>query len=408
MKVRNPLSQSQARRIALVAQGFADRRPATVDMRAFSKVLSRIALLQIDSVNVVTRAHYMPIFSRLGDYDVQVLHRAASRAPRRVFEYWGHEASYVRVDLQPSLRFRMANAATDAWGSVRRIILEQPGFVDWVLQEVIERGPLTARQIEHDVPRVREDWGWNWSQVKLALEWLFYTGQVSAARRNTAFERMYDVPERVLPASVLRAPTPTEAEAHRDLIRASAIAHGVGSEQCLRDYFRLRPAPARSAVAELVEAGELVPVAVEGWRRPGYLWHQAKLPRKVEAAALLSPFDSLIFERSRTERLFDYRYRIEIYVPAPRRVYGYYVYSFLLDERIVARVDLKADRPLGVLRVLSAHAEPAAPPETASRLWAELQSMARWLGLAAVVVEPQGDLSTALAQSGYPASTVSR
>ncbi|MGI8578718.1 MAG: winged helix-turn-helix domain-containing protein [Nocardioidaceae bacterium] len=396
VKVRDQLSRSQARRIALAAQGFAERRPAKVDMRAFSKLLDRIALLQIDSVNVVTRAHYMPIFSRLGNYDIEVLHRAAGKAPRRVFEYWGHEASYVRMDLQPSLRFRMANAAEAAWGSVRRVIAEQPEFVDWVLAEVTERGPLTARGIEHDVPRTKTHWGWNWSQVKLALEWLFYTGQVSAARRNTAFERMYDVPERVLPASVIQAPTPPEDEAHRNLVRAAAIAHGVGSEQCLRDYFRLRPGPGRRAVADLVEAGELLPVTVEGWQRPGYLWHQARLPRRVTAAALLSPFDSLIFERSRTERLFDYRYRVEIYVPAPKRVYGYYVYSLLMGEQIVARVDLKADRRSGVLRVLSAHAEPDSPAETPSRLRAELESMADWLGLGAIAVEPRGDLSGAL------------
>ncbi|MBA2698826.1 MAG: winged helix-turn-helix domain-containing protein [Nocardioidaceae bacterium] len=364
-------------------------------MRSFDRVLDRLALLQIDSVNVVARAHYLPLFSRLGPYDVALLHRAAGMAPRRVFEYWAHEASYVRSDLQPALRWRM-DARAGAWGGMRRIFEEQPDFVRWVRSEVEHRGPLTAREIEHDVPRTKEHWGWNWSQVKLALEWLFYTGEVTAARRNTAFERVYDLTERVLPRAVVDTPTPDVAEAHRQLIRAAAIAHGVGTEPCLRDYFRLGHQRSRQAVSELVEAGELTPVTVDGWTRPAYLWHQARLPRRVRTQALLSPFDSLIFERRRTEELFGYRYRIEIYVPAPKRVYGYYVYSFLMDEAIVARVDLKADRATGVLRVQGSYAEPGAPDETAYRLRDELVSMAAWLGLDHVTVEPRGDLAPAL------------
>lgn len=392
------LSKAQARRIALAAQGFGDPRPAEPDIRALTKVLRRIALLQIDSVNVVARAHYLPLFSRLGPYDRELLHRAAGRHPRRVFEYWGHVASYVRVDLQPSLRFRMHE--TDlVWGSVRRLSQEQPEFVAWVKQEVVDRGPLTARDIEHDVPRVNDSWGWNWSQVKIALEWLFWTGEVTAARRNSAFERLYDLPERVLPAAVIAAPTPSVAEAHRTLLRASAAALGIGTERCLRDYFRLGPAATRAAIADLVESGELLPVTIAGWERPAYLWHQARLPRRVEATALLSPFDSLIFERTRTEKLFDYRYRIEIYVPAPKRVYGYYVYSFLSGDRLAARVDLKADRQGDVLRVLGSFLEPGAPGDTAERLLAELESMARWLGLGGVTVEPRGDLAPALSSA---------
>ncbi len=393
---RGSLSRSQARRIALTGQGFADRVPASPDMRSLTRVLDRIALMQIDSVNVVSRAHYLPLFSRLGPYDTELLHRAAGSPPRKVFEYWGHEASYIRTGLHPAMRFRMATAAVAAWGSMRRVWIEQPEFVDWVFSEVETRGPLTARQIEHDVPRSRGHWGWNWSLVKIALEFLFYSGQITCARRNTAFERVYDLPERVLPRGVLEAPTPTAAEAHRTLVRASASAHGVGTERCLRDYFRLAAAPTRQAVVELVEAGELLPVAVEGWQRPAYLWHRAKLTRTVGACALLSPFDSLIFERQRTEKLFDYRYRIEIYVPADKRVYGYYVYSFLLGERIVARVDLKADRRAGILRVQGAFSEPEAPVETPERLGGELRSMARWLGLADVVVAERGDLAAAL------------
>jgi uncharacterized protein YcaQ len=393
---REALSRSQARRIALASQGFADRPPARENMRTLQRVLDKVALLQIDSVNVVRRAHYLPVFSRIGPYDVELLHRAAGRAPRRVFEYWGHEASYIRTDLHPALRFRMARAAEAAWGSMRRLWTERPDFVAWVREEVETRGPLTTREIEYDVPRVRDSWGWNWSDVKIALEYLFYSGQVTSARRNSAFERVYDLPERVLPPAVLAAPTPSVEESHRILVRTAARSHGVGTEQDLRDYFRLSPAPTRSALAELVESGELLPVRVEGWRRPAYLWHAARLPRRVDACALLSPFDSLVFERTRTEALFDYRFRIEIYVPAAKRTYGYYVYSFLLGERIVARVDLKADRPAGVLSVKGAWSEPAAPPDVAERLSSALHTMAGWLGLESVQVADKGDLAGAL------------
>jgi hypothetical protein len=393
---REALSRSQARRIALASQGFADRPPARADMRALQRVLDKVALLQIDSVNVVRRAHYLPVFSRIGPYDLELLHRAAGRAPRRVFEYWGHEASYIRTGLHPALRFRMARAAEAAWGSMRRLWTERPDFVAWVREEVETRGPLTTREIEYDVPRVRDSWGWNWSDVKIALEYLFYSGQVTSARRNSAFERVYDLPERVLPPTVIAAPTPSVEESHRILVRTAARAHGVGTEQDLRDYFRLSPAPTRSALAEVVESGELLPVQVEGWRRPAYLWHAARLPRRVDACALVSPFDSLVFERNRTEALFDYRFRIEIYVPAAKRTYGYYVYSFLLGERIVARVDLKADRPAGELSVKGAWSEPAAPPDVAERLSDALHTMAGWLGLDSVRVADKGDLAGAL------------
>lgn len=393
---RDSLSRAQARRIALASQGFNDRYPDRIDMRTVNRVLARIALLQIDSVNVVSRAHYLPLFSRLGPYDRELVHRAAGKAPRRLFEYWGHVASYNRVDLYPAFGFRMADAASKVWPEIRRLAEAKPQFVDWVYREVVDRGPLTAREIEHDVPRTKDNWGWNWSEVKIALEWLFYQGRVTSARRNSAFERVYDLPDRVLPASVVRAPLLDVADGHRELIRVSAKALGVGTEQDLRDYFRLVPSATKQAIADLVESGELTPIKVDGWKRPAYLWHEATNPRRVEAAALLSPFDSLIFERNRTLDLFDYHYRIEIYVPAAKRVYGYYVYSFLLNEQIVARVDLKADRQAGALRVLGAFAEPAAPPETAERLAVELRSLSGWLGLDDVVVTPNGDLARAL------------
>ncbi|WP_344741329.1 winged helix-turn-helix domain-containing protein [Microlunatus spumicola] len=394
------LSPAQARRVALAAQGFG--RPALtrpVGMRDVVGLTHRLGQFQIDSINVVTRAHFVPTFSRLGPYDPALLERAAFRAPRRLFEYWGHAASLLDVDLEPMLRFRMSEGA-HAWGGVDAVARANPELVDLVRTEIADRGPLSARQLEVEHgqdARERDHWGWNWSAVKTVLEWLFYVGEVSSARRNSQFERVYDLPERVLPAAVRAQPTPTVADSVRGLVRRAAVALGVATEPALRDYFRTRPAATQQAVAELVESGELLPVAVGDQTRPWYLWHEARLPRKVHARALLSPFDSLVFERARLEALFGFFYRIEIYVPGPRRVHGYYVYPFLLGDRFVARVDLKADRAHGVLRVLSAWVEDGADPwETAAELAAELASMAAWQGLSAVEVLPRGDLAAAL------------
>jgi uncharacterized protein YcaQ len=392
------LTRLQARRVALAAQGFTARRPVAPTPAALARVADRLGLFQIDSVNVLVRAHYMPLFSRIGAYPHGLLERSFGRAPRRMFEYWAHEASLVRVDLQPALRFRMADAS-GAWGGMRRAAVEHPDVVERVLRDLTVRGPLTARQIEHDVPRGTGGWGWNWSLVKQCLEWLFYTGQVTSARRNSAFERVYDLPERVLPPAVLAQPTPPVEEAHRRLVEVAARAHGIASEPCLRDYFRLRPERSRQAVAELVEEGVLQPVTVTGWHRPAYLHRDAVRPRHVRGRSLLSPFDPLVFERARTEALFGFRYRIEIYVPEAQRVHGYYVLPFLLGDALVARVDLKADRHRGVLVVRAAFAEAAAPVETARELATELADLTSWLGLSDVEVHPRGDLAPALTQA---------
>lgn len=393
---RDTLSLSQARRIVLAAQGFADPPPRGVpDTRHLRRVLDRLNVIQVDSVNVVVRAHYMPAFSRLGGYPRDALDRLASRPPRLLFEYWGHEASLLPVRLQPQLRWRMALG--HKWG-VGQWARQHPEFLRWVLDEVRDKGPLTAREIEHDAPRRKDNWGWNWSDVKKALECLFWEGRVTAARRNGSFERVYDLPERVLPADVANAPTPDRANAHRELVRIAARSLGVATETDLRDYYRLWPAETRIAVAELVEAGELVPVTVSGWRQRAYLYPAARLPRRVEAAAaLISPFDPLIWERARTERLFGFRYRIEIYVPAPKRVHGYYVLPFLLGERLAARVDLKADRKAGVLRIPAVWGEPDTPVgPTTERLAAELRRLAEWLGLDLVADPERGDLAPQL------------
>jgi uncharacterized protein YcaQ len=377
---RQKLSAAEARRLALASQGLAEPRPESEPGgHALRRVINSVGLLQIDSVNVLERAHYLPAFSRLGPYAHERLDRLSHYAPRRLFEYWGHEASLLPVELHPLLRWRMERAGDDAWGGMRRIAVEQPELVAAVLERVRADGPIAASELAEERPRRSGPW-WDWSDSKRALEWLFWSGQVTAARRRR-FERLYDVPERVLPAAVLATPTPDPHEAQRGLLRVAARSLGVAAESDLREYFRLPAADAKPRVAELVEAGELLPVEVEGWgRKQGYLWHRARIPRRVDARALIGPFDSLIWARDRVERIFGFSYRLEIYVPAPKRVHGYYVLPFLLGDRLVARVDLKADRAAGALRLRALHLEPDAPPETLEELHAELELLAAWLG----------------------------
>ncbi|SFO24321.1 hypothetical protein SAMN03159463_01374 [Mesorhizobium sp. NFR06] len=394
--MKEKISLAMARRVALGAQGFNDPRPGGIpDRRHLARVLSRTGLLQIDSVSAVVRAHYMPLYSRLGPYPLTLLDNAAVTRRRTVFEYWAHEASFLPVETYPLMRWRMQRAeqGDEMYLGLAKWGRERKAMIDEIYKEVAERGPIAASDIEGH--KGNGGW-WGWSEAKHAFEWLFWAGRITTAYRR-GFERYYDLPERVLPQAVLDLPVPSVEDAHRELLRISARAHGIATYGDLRDYFRLAPGDTKERIEELVETGELLPAKVEGWDKPAYLHKDARFPRRIEARALLAPFDPVVFERTRTEKLFDFRYRIEIYTPAEKRQYGYYVLPFLLGDRIVARVDLRADRPASVLRVHAAYAETGAPPETAAQLFDELKQMQAWLGLEAIEVTPAGDLGSALA-----------
>ena len=382
------LSLKDARRIALAAQGFAGRRSGQPTAAHLRKVIERLGLLQIDSVNVLARAHYLPAFSRLGSYDRAILERDAwgAKRHRRLFEYWAHEASLLSFDLHPLLRWRMARAERGEIGyrGLRRFAQELRPEADAVLERIVAEGPLAAADFENGSGK--SGW-WEWSHTKHALEWLFWSGIITTATRRGNFARMYDLTERVLPQAVLDLPTPDAPTAQRALIERSARALGVATAVDLRDYYRMKPGEADHALMALEEEGVLVPVRVESWSQKAWVHCDARLPRRVSGQALLAPFDPLIWQRDRAERLFGFRYRIEIYVPQAKRTHGYYVLPFLVDEALVARVDLKADRQSRTLLVRRVTLEADVPAETISRLTIELNQMASWLGLEAVRFE---------------------
>ncbi|WP_296615843.1 crosslink repair DNA glycosylase YcaQ family protein [Sphingomonas sp.] len=375
------ISLSQARRIVIAAQGFGGRSGSPVRRPHLARLVDRLSLHQIDSVNIVARAHYLPAFSRLGCYDRDLLDTAAwgGRRDRRLFEYWAHEASLLPLDLFPLMRWRMARADRGEAGYValRRFATEQRPQAEAILARIATEGPLAASDFPHG--KSRSGW-WEWGDTKRALEWLFYAGHLTTATRRRSFERVYDLTERVIPANILALPAPDERDARRQLIERAARALGVATAAELRDYFRLKPVEKDNAIGDLADAGVLRQVRVEGWGQPAFLHRDARVPRRIAASALLAPFDPLIWHRDRTERLFGFRYRIEIYTPAASRVHGYYVLPFLMDERLVARVDLKADRQHRTL-LAKAHFEPDAPPDSAERLRLALGEMASWLQL---------------------------
>jgi hypothetical protein len=394
--MRGEISNSEARRLALGAQGFADPRPTgRVDRRHLRRVVDRMGIIQIDSVNVLVRSQELPLFARLGAHP-RTLIDDASRAGE-LFEYWVHEASHVPVELHPLMRWKMHG--DHQWKGVTRLRQRRPDFIEDVYRRIHAEGPIVAGDLDQRVGP-KGTW-WDWDDGKIALEYLFHAGRVAALRRPNDFARSYDLAERVIPPAVLALPTPTETGAREDLLVRAARHLGVATFEDLTDYHRQRNPPCRPLVRQLVEDGRLVEVSVEGWQRRAYVVPGTTIPRRIAARALLSPFDPVVWNRDRTERLFGFRYRIEIYVPAAKRRYGYYVLPFLLGDRLVARVDLKADRSTRRLLVQGTFGEPGiVEPDVADELAAELTSMANWLGLTdGVVVAPRGDLAAALRHS---------
>ncbi|MCT4656090.1 MAG: winged helix DNA-binding domain-containing protein [Cohaesibacter sp.] len=434
------LTNKQARRIALAAQGFlprtgrtssspsaagavpgADTEPAQLaqspssakrptlkrhgvkrhDARHFDEVMRHIGLLQLDSVNVLERAHYLTLFARLGSFDKaradQVFHDVG-RAQQTYFEYWGHEASLLPCELYPALRWRMDRAARfeGMWRSLARFGRDKKALIEDVYREVEQCGPATVSELEKRGEKGKSGGWWGWNDTKIALEVLFWSGRISSAGRHK-FQRHYDIPERVLPASILAKPALDEASAHRCLMEIGARCHGIGTEKDFRDYFRLDAKPAKQALGELIEEGLVEPVEIEGYKVPTYRHKDAFLPARANCQSLLAPFDSLIFHRERTELLFGCHYRIEIYVPKEKRRYGYYVLPYLLGDQIVARLDLKANRQDGVLEVQACHLEGSADEDKVlTHLAPELERMAEWQGLSAIRAHPRGTLAAGL------------
>jgi uncharacterized protein YcaQ len=398
------LSAAQARRLALSAQALGKRPDRPASRQSLLKLIARLGVVQLDSVNVVSRSHYLPLFSRAGDYDRSLLDELAWGKRPALIEYWAHEASLILPGTHPLLRWRMddARAGKGVWKGVARLFHERRDLIDAVRDQVADLGSLAASEITLGEKGAGGWWGW--SEAKHACECLFWAGEFTSVTRRGNFERVYGLSALHLPEVVINTPTPDREAAQRGLLRMAADAMGVATERDLRDYFRMGPAESRAGIAALVEAGELEPVAVEGWREPAYVIADASIPRRVSGDSLLSPFDNLIWCRERTERLFGVRVRLEIYTPADKRLHGYYVLPFLQGDVITARVDLKADRKEGVLLVQAAHAEPGATADTPGRLAAELNLMARWLGLVGVRIVGPGDLAPALAAALTPIS----
>lgn len=397
MQNKESLSIAEARRIVLASQLFQPRRKPPKTIQALADIVRELGAVQIDSVNVLTRSHYLPLFSRCGAYDRALLERAAYEPDtRQLFEYWGHEASFLPLERFPLFRWRMERArrGEGTWGRMKKFVTEHRDAVAAVREQIRERGALAAGEI-HGAKRGSGGW-WGWSETKEILEWLFWTGEVTTARRRN-FERLYDLTERVVPKDLVTKEVSKE-DSQRELLAIAARALGVATVVDLRTYFRIPTSDAAHRTRELVDAGVLVPLAVEGWKQLAYRHRDAKSPRMANATALLSPFDSLIWERQRTERLFDFHYRLEIYTPAHKRQHGYYVLPFLCDGRLVGRVDLKSDREQNRLLVKGGSLEKGVrEEETVEMLSAELQSLASWLGLASVTIASRrGSLMKAL------------
>ncbi len=385
---------ASARRIALAAQGFHLNRPSGhVGVRQFRQLLDRIGLLQLDSVNVLVRSHYLPVFSRLGPYAPSALDKFTAQS-RELFEYWGHVASLLPVEVYPLLRWRMDDFAARPWRRVRALLEARPGFVEHIAEELDARGPLTVSALSRRGERTGSWWGHG--PAKTALEWLFATGRVTAWR-GSRFERVYDLTERVIPAATLHTPPARRDDAHRELLLRSARHHGIGTASDLADYYRLHLPTVRPILAELAAEGQLVEAEVPGWRGPAYLHPEAAMPQRDRGTALLSPFDPIVWHRDRAHRLFGFHYRIEIYVPAAKRVHGYYVLPFLLDGDLVGRVDLKAHRKTSTLEVRAAfHEDDVDPERIAGPLRDELARLAEWLELEEVTHGDRGNLIDAL------------
>jgi uncharacterized protein YcaQ len=394
------LSAAQARRISLAAQGFGRPKPNAVGTRQLNDTLHRLGVLQLDSVNVFERSHYLPLFARLGSYDKADLDRLTFSKKARYIEYWAHVAALIPLESWPLWRWKMQEYG-DKWRSdPDHWTSRNTEMLDWLRAELAAKGPQQAGKIEHESGSKRKGGWWEWSDVKTGLEYLFYLGEVVSAGR-TRFERTYALAEQVLSPELLGIRIDKHA-AVRQLLLDSAAAHGVGTVRDLADYFRLPQTYSAVLLAELADEGALIPITVKGWDRGGrpltaYLHPDARIPRRIETEALLSPFDPIVWERERALRIFDFHYRIEIYTPAPKRIYGYYTLPVLVDDRIVARIDLKSDRQNGVLRVQSAWHEPGQPTGYEQRVADLLRRTAAWQGLGGVEVRDRGDLADAMA-----------